>query len=58
MATPFSKQDRSEDDRSSKYQWQEKGGNDGLDLKIDPKNDSNVVLGGRWESGVTHEVRK
>lgn len=27
-------------------------------LKIDPKNDSNVVLGGRWESGVTHEVRK
>lgn len=27
-------------------------------LKIDPKNDSNVVLGGRCESGVTHEVRK
>lgn len=27
-------------------------------LKIDPKDDCNVDLGGRWNSGVTHEVRK
>lgn len=27
-------------------------------LKIDPKDDCNVVLGGRYESGVTYEVRK
>lgn len=30
----------------------------GYVLKIDLKNDSNVVLGGRWESGVMYEVRK